>query len=97
MEACKEFSKGVGRPVHYVRGPIELKVKIPEGYRIQLEALEKLYDLDNDDPKRQPPLLRRPRARGQLPQDSLGALGGAEIPERICPGDIPSRGAGQRL
>ena len=54
-EACKEFSRGLGRPVHYVRGPIELKVKIPEGYRVQLESLEKLYDLENDDPRRQPP------------------------------------------
>ncbi|KAK3685551.1 NmrA-like family-domain-containing protein [Podospora appendiculata] len=54
-EACRLFSRGVGRPVRYVRGPIEIKVKIPEGYRIQLEALEELYALGKDDPAKQPP------------------------------------------
>ncbi|KAK0636222.1 NmrA-like family-domain-containing protein [Bombardia bombarda] len=54
-EACRVFSRGVGRPVRYVCGPIEIKVKIPEGYRIQLEALEELYVLGKDDPKKQPP------------------------------------------
>jgi len=54
-EACELFSRGVGRPVRYVRGPIEILVKIPEGYRIQLEALEELYALGKDDPKKQPP------------------------------------------
>jgi hypothetical protein len=54
-EACEVFSRGVRRPVRYVRGAIEVKVKIPEGYRCQLEALEQLYDLKNDDPAKQPP------------------------------------------
>jgi hypothetical protein len=54
-EACRVFARGVGKPVRYVRGPIEVKVKIPEGYRIQLEALEALYALGKDDPKKQPP------------------------------------------
>ncbi|KAK3378507.1 NmrA-like family-domain-containing protein [Podospora didyma] len=54
-EACRVFARGVGRPVRYVRGPIEIKVKIPEGYRCQLEALEELYALGKDDPKKQPP------------------------------------------
>jgi len=54
-EACRVFSRGVGRPVRYVRGPIEVKVKIPEGYRFQLEGLEELYSLSNDDPQKQPP------------------------------------------
>lgn len=54
-EACRLFARGVGRPVHYVRGPIEVKVKIPEGYRCQLEALEVHYGLGKDDPAKQPP------------------------------------------
>lgn len=54
-EACRVFSRGVGRPVRYVRGPIEIKVKIPEGYRCQLEALEALFTLGGDDPAKQPP------------------------------------------
>ncbi|KAK0727274.1 NmrA-like family-domain-containing protein [Lasiosphaeria miniovina] len=54
-EACRVFTKGVGRPLRYVRGPIEVKVKIPEGYRCQLEALEELYRLGKDDPAKQPP------------------------------------------
>lgn len=54
-EACKLFETGVGRKVRYVRGEIELKVKIPEGYRIQLEALETLFNLGKDDPTKQPP------------------------------------------
>ncbi|KAG6057057.1 hypothetical protein E4U32_005378 [Claviceps aff. humidiphila group G2b] len=54
-EACRLFSRGVGRPVHYIRGPIEIKVRIPTGYREQLEALEKLFKVDEPDPKKQPP------------------------------------------
>ncbi|KAK6219929.1 NmrA-like family protein [Colletotrichum tabaci] len=54
-EACEAFAQGVGRPVKYVRGPIDLKVKIPNGYRQQLEALEKLFSLGHQDPKKQPP------------------------------------------
>ncbi|KAJ4402808.1 hypothetical protein N0V82_010738 [Gnomoniopsis sp. IMI 355080] len=54
-EACEQFAKGLGRKVTYVRGEIELKVKIPDGYRIQLEALEKLFLLGGDDPAKQPP------------------------------------------
>ncbi|KAK4113646.1 NmrA-domain-containing protein [Canariomyces notabilis] len=54
-EACEVFSRGVGRPVRYIRGPIEIKVKIPEGYRCQLEALEALFGLGKDDPTKQPP------------------------------------------
>ncbi|KAL2016702.1 hypothetical protein VTK56DRAFT_3165 [Thermocarpiscus australiensis] len=55
VEACEHFSRGVGRPVRYVHGPIEIKVKIPEGYRCQLEALEELFGLGKHDPKKQPP------------------------------------------
>lgn len=40
LQACARFSRGVGRPVRYVHGPIELKVSIPSGYREQLEILQ---------------------------------------------------------
>lgn len=55
VEACEVFSRGAGRRMRYKRGPIEVKVKIPEGYRCQLEALEAHYALGKDDPKKQPP------------------------------------------
>ncbi|KAK4219612.1 NmrA-like family-domain-containing protein [Rhypophila decipiens] len=70
-EACEEFSRGVGRPVRYVRGPIELKVKIPEGYRIQLEALEALYALGKDDPKKQPPYFGDQELENSCPTVAL--------------------------
>lgn len=70
-EACKLFSRGVGRPVHYVRGPIEIKVRIPTGYREQLEALEKLFKLDETDPKKQPPYFGDARLEASYPTESL--------------------------
>lgn len=54
-EACRAFARGVGRPVRYVRGPVEIKVNIPAGYRAQLEALEDLFTLGGHDPQQQPP------------------------------------------
>lgn len=54
-EACEQFEEGVGRKVTYVRGAIEIKVPIPDGYRVQLEALENLFFLGGDDPAAQPP------------------------------------------
>ena len=42
-EACALFARGVGRPVRYVRGPIDVKVSIPNGYRAQLDALQLLF------------------------------------------------------
>ncbi|CCU83003.1 nitrogen metabolite repression-(nmr)-responsible protein [Blumeria hordei DH14] len=54
-EACRVFSMGVGRPVRYMHDPkIEVKVHIPNGYREQLLALEKMYGLGTADPKSQP-------------------------------------------
>ncbi len=55
VDACEAFSRGIGRPVRYVRGPIEISVKIPSGYQRQLIALEKLFSLGGHDPARQPP------------------------------------------
>ncbi|CAK7233057.1 hypothetical protein SBRCBS47491_008478 [Sporothrix bragantina] len=54
-EACHHFSRGVGRPVKYKRGPINIAVPVPEGYRAQLVALEKLFMMGGDDPTKQPP------------------------------------------
>ncbi|MCJ1485687.1 hypothetical protein MMC06_005862 [Schaereria dolodes] len=44
---CALFSKGVGRPVHYRRGPIEVKVPIPSGYREQLCGIQLLFGVHN--------------------------------------------------
>jgi hypothetical protein len=54
-EACRKFERGVGRPVRYQSGGIEIKVKIPVGYRDQLGALEKLYAFGATDAAAQPP------------------------------------------
>lgn len=40
LQLCKRFSRGVGRPVNYVHGPIHIDVSIPSGYREHLEILE---------------------------------------------------------
>ncbi|KAI9841144.1 MAG: hypothetical protein M1837_000988 [Sclerophora amabilis] len=42
-QACAAFSRGVGRPVEYVQGPIDIKVSIPAGYREQLAGIETLF------------------------------------------------------
>jgi len=41
-EVCVAFSKGVGHPCTYRRGPIEIKVQIPIGYREHLEILQQV-------------------------------------------------------
>lgn len=40
LQCCARFSKGVGRPVSYVHGPIKIAVSIPSGYREHLEILQ---------------------------------------------------------
>lgn len=54
-EACRAFSRGVGRPVRYQYNPkIDVKVNIPCGYREQLTALEQIYSLGAADGRLQP-------------------------------------------
>lgn len=54
-EACRVFAKGVGRRVRYQReAKIEVKVKIPNGYRQQLLALEEMYAIGAEDGELQP-------------------------------------------
>ncbi|KAI1853634.1 hypothetical protein JX265_004034 [Neoarthrinium moseri] len=71
LEACKAFEKGLGMPVRYKRGPIQVKCKIPEGYRAQLEALEKLFSPDIDDPKKQPPYFGDKALEDSCPDSAL--------------------------
>ena len=70
-EACEVFSRGVGRPVRYIHGPIETKVSIPEGYRCQLEALEELFGLGHDDPAKQPPYFGDAELENTCPHVAL--------------------------
>lgn len=88
-EACRVFSRGVGRPVRYVQGPIEIKVPIPEGYRSQLEALEALYALGKDDPKKQPPYFGDAELEESCPKVALelweGPRGLEEYAREIFP------------
>jgi len=70
-EACRTFSKGVGRPVRYRRGKIEIKVKIPTGYRDQLVALEKMYELGAKDASKQPPYFGTQRFESSCPEEAL--------------------------
>lgn len=71
VEACKLFARGVGRRVRYIRGPIEIKVRIPTGYRQQLEALEKLFDPNEKDAKQQPPYFGDPKLEASCPREAL--------------------------
>ncbi|KAF2455510.1 NmrA-like family-domain-containing protein [Lineolata rhizophorae] len=40
LEACAALSRGLSRPVRYVRGPIRIAVAVPAGYAPHLAALE---------------------------------------------------------
>jgi hypothetical protein len=71
LEACRMFSRGVGRPVTYKRGPIEIKVPIPKGYREQLTALESLFKLENKDQEKQPPYFGSFELEKSCPQEAL--------------------------
>lgn len=70
-ELCELFSKGVGRPVKYIRAPIEIRVPIPAGYRDQLEMLEKLFTMGGDDPKKQPPYFGDAELEADCPAQAM--------------------------
>lgn len=40
LQVCTRFSRGLGRTVKYVHGPIKINVPIPSGYREHLEILQ---------------------------------------------------------
>ena len=40
LQVCARFSRGVGRAVRYVHGPIKIAVSVPSGYREHLSILE---------------------------------------------------------
>jgi hypothetical protein len=72
-EACRVFAKGVGRPVRYRReAKIEVKVKIPNGYREQLIALEEMYALGARDKGLQPPYFADTELEEQVPEIAMG-------------------------
>jgi hypothetical protein len=72
-EACRVFAKGVGRPVRYRReAKIEVKVKIPNGYREQLVALEQMYALSASDPSLQPPYFADAELEEAVPDVANG-------------------------
>jgi hypothetical protein len=71
-EACIVFSRGIGRPVRYVHGPIEVTVPIPAGYRDQLTALEAIYSLGKEDRKLQPPYFGSEELERSCPKQALG-------------------------
>ncbi|RKF74586.1 Nitrogen metabolite repression protein nmr [Golovinomyces cichoracearum] len=70
--ACRAFSKGIGRPVHYHYHPkIEVRVKIPDGYRDQLLALEQMYLLGAKDGKKQPLYFGAESLEKNCPREAL--------------------------
>ncbi|KAI3323207.1 nitrogen metabolite repression--responsible protein [Xylariaceae sp. AK1471] len=95
-EACRAFEQGVGRPVRYKRGSIEVKVKIPHGYREQLQALEKLFSPYNDDLKKQPPYFGDQELDNRCPDDALalweGPRGLEEYAREIFPMEEEANG-----
>jgi hypothetical protein len=89
LQVCKAFQTGLGRRVRYKRGPIDVKVKIPGGYREQLEGLEKLFSPCNDDPKKQPPYFGDQALEDSCPNSALalweGPRGMEEYAREIFP------------
>ncbi|PMD37796.1 NmrA-domain-containing protein [Hyaloscypha variabilis F] len=75
-EACRAFSRGVGRPVSYIRSPsIAVSVKIPNGYREQLVALEEMYALSAEDPSLQPPYFADEELERDVGREDSVAMG----------------------
>lgn len=43
VQVCAAFARALNRRVSYVRGPIEIKVSVPPGYREQLDGISVLF------------------------------------------------------
>ena len=71
LQACRAFSRGIGRPVRYERSPIDIAVSIPAGYREQLEALEALFSPHNPSAKLQPPYFGDEGLEASCPNEAL--------------------------
>lgn len=72
VEACRAFSKGVAKPVRYRYNPkIDVKVKIPHGYREQLLALERMYSMGAEDGTLQPPYFGSQHMEQSYPREAL--------------------------
>lgn len=72
LETCRVFSRGVRRPVKYHYSPkIDIKVKIPTGYREQLVALEEMYALGDRDGRTQPPYFGSEQFENSCPEEAL--------------------------
>jgi len=71
LQACAAFSRGVGRKVRYKRGKIDIKVKIPNGYREQLVALEEMYKLGQEDGSLQPYYFGTKELEDRCPEQAL--------------------------
>lgn len=70
-EVCRAFARGIGRPVHYVQGPIEISVKIPTGYARQLVALERLFTLGGEDARLAPPYFGEAKLVRSCPDEAM--------------------------
>lgn len=71
-EVCRKFEKGIGRRVRYKWDPkIEVRVKIPNGYREQLVALEKLYAIGANDPALQPLYFGSEKLEQSCPSEAM--------------------------
>lgn len=70
-QACRAFARGIGRPVHYVQGPVEIEVKIPAGYQRQLLALERLFTIGAEDSTKQPPYFGSLELEQSCPREAM--------------------------
>lgn len=97
VEACAAFSRGVGRKVRYKRGDIDIKVKIPDGYREQLVALEELYQLGKEDGNLQPFYFGTRQLEERCPEQALalweGPRGLEEYAREVFPLEEAANGA----
>jgi hypothetical protein len=97
VEACEAFARGIGRSVKYRRrSKIAIKVRIPDGYRDQLVALEELYSLGKEDPSKQPPYFGTQELDDRCPEQALalweGPRGLEEYAREVFPVEEAANG-----